>query len=118
MSSNEGEEDLLAADAERRVSMCTGIGIKRERLLLELKDCDNSQGSCEIMMGHICGGFDESDNDSDDMQADVNRVEGDIIANPCEKTYNIVNDDRVIDLDDLKFKKLNLSTYFLVPDGQ
>ena len=26
MSSNKGKEDLLATDAERRISMCTGVG--------------------------------------------------------------------------------------------
>ena len=26
MSSNKGKEDLLAADAKRRISMCTGVG--------------------------------------------------------------------------------------------
>ena len=95
------------------------IDIKRERLLLELKDCDlSSQGSCEVMMGHMCGGFDDSDSDIDDIQAVVKRGEVDVIADPCKKNYNTMNDDRVIDLDDLKFKNPKLSTYVLVPDGQ
>ena len=70
MSSNEGEEDLLAVDAERRVSTCTGVGGLRSGLgtvftfavggVLSVKGGLGFGGDCVIFvtgLGNLGGGL-------------------------------------------------------------